>query len=200
DSEALVLRSDGSGYVGDEYGEHIYYFNSQKQIIGAIVPPEAFLPHSPTNVPNYSSAITPLNGRRNNQGFEGVSLSPDGTRLFALQQSAAVQDSDAANNQRAKNTRLLIYDVSTDHTPSSPMAEYALTLPTYKQNGNGGAADRTCAQSEVVALDNTRFLVLSRDGNGLGNNASNPNVYKVVLLVDTSVGSPANIAGDAARN
>src|SRR5262249_23579305 len=84
-------------------------------------------------------------------------------------------------------------------TPNSPLAEYALTLPTYKLNGNGGAADRTCAQSEVVALDNTRFLVLSRDGNGLGNSAANPNVYKVILLVDTTVGSPLNISGDAAR-
>src|SRR5262249_14835649 len=106
----------------------------------------------------------------------------------------------ASNNQRAKNTRLLIYDVSTNATPNSPLAEYALTLPTYKQNGNGGAADRTCAQSEILALDNTRFLVLSRDGNGLEHNASNPNVYKVILLVDTSVGSPVNVAGDAARN
>src|SRR5262249_9074057 len=127
-------------------------------------------------------------------------LSPDGTRLFALQQSACVQDSDAANNQRAKNTRLLIYDVSGSPLPATPLAEYALTLPTYKLNGNGGAADRTCAQSEILVLDNTRFLVLSRDGNGLGNSASNPNIYKTVLLVDTTIGAPVNLAGDAARN
>ena len=76
DSEALIIKADGSGYVGDEYGANIYYFNSAKQIIGAIVPPPAFQPHSPTNVLNYTSATTPFNGRRNNQGFEGVSLSP----------------------------------------------------------------------------------------------------------------------------
>ncbi len=200
DSEALVLRPDGSGYVGDEYGESIYYFNPAKQIIGAILPPQASLAHSPSNVINFSSAITPVNGRRNNQGFEGVSLSPDGTRIFALQQSASVQDSDAANNQRARHTRLYIYDVSTNPTPASPMAAYALSLPIYRQNGNGAAADRTCAQSEIVALDNARFLVLSRDGNGLGNSVTNPNVYKTILLVDTTVGSPLNFAGDAARN
>ena len=200
DSEALILKPDGSGYVGDEYGANIYYFDATKKIIGAIVPPPAMQPHSPTNVLNYSSAITPLNGRRNNQGFEGVSLSPDGTRLFALQQSACVQDSDAANNQRAKNTRLLVYDVGTNPTNSTPLAEYALTLPTYKGNGNGGAVDKTCAQSEIVALDNRRFLVLPRDGNGLGNSVTNPNVYKAVLLVDTTVGAPLNLAGDSARN
>ncbi|HXI71027.1 MAG TPA: esterase-like activity of phytase family protein [Verrucomicrobiae bacterium] len=200
DSEALIIKSDGSGYVGDEYGENIYYFNPAKQITGAIVPPPAMQPHSPTNVLNYSSAITPLNGRRNNQGFEGVSLSPDGTRLLALQQSACVQDSDTANNQRALNTRLLVYDVGTNPTNSTPLAEYALQLPTYRGNGSGSAVDKTCAQSEIVALDNYRFLVLSRDGNGLGNAVTNPNVYKSILLVDMTLGAPLNLAGDAVRN
>jgi hypothetical protein len=201
DAEALIIKADGSGYVGDEYGANIYYFDATKKIVGAIVPPPAFQPHSPVGVLNYSSAITPLNGRRNNQGFEGVSLSPDGTRLFALQQSACVQDStQAANNQNAKNTRLLIYDVSTNPTNSTPLAEYALTLPTYKGSGNGAAVDKTCAQSEVVALDNHRFLVLPRDGNGLGNALPNPNVYKSVVLVDINTGTPSNIVNDSARN
>jgi len=128
-------------------------------------------------------------------------LSPDGTRLFALQQSACVQDSDlAANNQKAKNTRLLIYDVSSNPTNNAPIAEYALQLPTYRGSGNGSTVDKTCAQSEVVALDNARFLVLSRDGNGLGNSSPNPNVYKSILLVDTTVGSPLNFVGDITRN
>ena len=201
DSEALVLKADGSGYIGDEYGANVYYFNSSKQIVDAIVPPPAFQPHSPVGVLNYTSVNPPLNGRRNNQGFEGVSLSPDGTRLIALLQTACVQDgTQSANNQNAKNTRLLIYDVSTNPVPTNAIGEYVLTLPTYKSSGNGSAVDKTCAQSEVVALDNYRFLVLPRDGNGLGNNANNPNVYKTLLLVDTRVGGPTNLVNDAARN
>jgi hypothetical protein len=204
DCEALVLKPDGSGYIGDEYGANIYYFNSAKEIISAIVPPPAFQPHAPVGVPNFTSVTStnaPLDGRRNNQGFEGVSLSPDGTRLFALLQSACIQDSvQSVNDQNAKNTRLLIYDVSGNPTPANPIAEYVLTLPTYTGNGKGGAVNKTCAQSEVVAIDNTRFLVLPRDGNGLGNSSPNPNVYKTLLLADTTVGNPTDIAGDAARN
>ena len=201
DSEALVLKADGSGYIGDEYGANVYYFNSSKQIVDAIVPPPAFQPHSPTNVLNYTSANPPQNGRRNNQGFEGVSLSPDGTRLFALLQTACVQDGQqSANNQLAKNTRLLVYDVSTNPVPTNAIGEYVLTLPTYKSSGNGSVVDKTCAQSEVVALDNYRFLVLPRDGNGLGNSLNNPNVYKTLLLVDIRVGGPTNIVNDLARN
>ncbi|MFI5179083.1 MAG: esterase-like activity of phytase family protein, partial [Vicinamibacterales bacterium] len=167
----------------------------------AIVPPPALQPHAPAGTLNFSSAATPVNGRRNNQGLEGVALSPSGTRLFALLQSAPIQDANpAANDQLSKNTRLLIYDVSGTPTPGAPEAEYALVLPTLRSNGNGSAVNNTAAQSEVVALDNTRFLVLSRDGNGLGKDNNNQSVFKSILLVDTSVGAPTNFVNDAARN
>src|SRR5262249_13681110 len=132
-------------------------------------------------------------------GFEGVALSPGGTRLFVLLQSATIQDSNASAQNR-RQTRLLVYDVGATPTPTTPLAEYALTLPTYRTTGNGAAVNATCAQSEVVALDDFRILVLSRDGNGLGNASSNPSVFKSVLLVDTRVGAPTNLAGDAASN
>jgi hypothetical protein len=69
DCEALVLRPDGSGYIGDEYGANIYYFNPAKEIIGAIVPPAALQPHAPFGTLNFNSTTTPANGRRNNQGL-----------------------------------------------------------------------------------------------------------------------------------
>src|SRR5579871_6342206 len=118
DAEALALERDGSGYIGDEYGPNIYYFDSSKTIVGAIVPPEAFRPHAPAHVLNFTSIGPPASGRRPNQGFEGVALSPDGQRLFALLQSSVVQDGDpAVNNQLSRHTRLLVYDVSVTHTP-----------------------------------------------------------------------------------
>src|SRR5215510_7390522 len=197
DAEALVLKADSSGYFGDEYGANIYYFNSSKQIVGVVGLPEALRPRRTAGGNYYfgASSPDPIEGRRINQGFEGVSLSPDGTRLFALQQSAAAQT--------RLQTRLLVYDVSGGPTPSAPVAEYALTLPTYRTFGDGGAVNATAAQSEIIALDNQRLLVLSRDGNGLGNATYNttpplgglPSVFKSVLLVDLTIGAPTNIAG-----
>ena len=70
-------------------------------------------------------------------------------------------------------------------------------LPTYRTTSDGGAVNATAAQSEVVAIDDHRLLVLSRDGNGLGQALTNPSVYKSVLLVDLAVGAPSNIAGTA---
>jgi hypothetical protein len=202
DAEALVLKADGSGYFGDEYGANIYYFNSSKQIVGVVGLPEALRPRRVSGGNYYFGASTPdpIEGRRINQGFEGVALSPDGTRLFVLLQSAAMQDSAAAQ------TRLLVYDVSGSPTPLAPVAEYALTLPTYRTFGDGGPVNATAAQSEIVALDNQRLLVLSRDGNGLGNATYNsapnpigglPSVFKSVLLVDLKLGSPTNFAGSS---
>jgi hypothetical protein len=203
DAEALVLKNDGSGYIGDEYGGYVYYFDSQKRIVAAIVPPPAMVPHLPLGNPFYGGAPNPLNGRRPNQGIEGVALSPDGTRLFALLQSGTMQDSDSSANQTRRNTRLLVYDVSSQPVPDAPIQEFALTLPTYRGNGNGGGAsnlNNTCQQSEVVALDNTRILVFPRDGNGLGATNNNQSVYKAVILVDTAVGAPTEFAGDPAKN
>ena len=76
---------------------NIYYFNSSKQIVGVIVPAaSACVPHLPPATPFFGGAPNPIDGRRPNQGIEGVALSPDGTRLFALLQSATMQDSDSA--------------------------------------------------------------------------------------------------------
>jgi hypothetical protein len=200
DAEALALRPDGSGYVGDEYGPYVYYFDRTKKIVGMIVPPAAILPHRPAGTLNFSSALPPINGRRNNQGFEGVALSPDGSRLFLLLQTAVVQDSNpAVNDYLARHTRLLVYDVRTTPTPGMPVAEYALSLPTYT-NARDTAVHRTAGQSEIAALDNTRLLVLARDANGLGSAIDEPGVFKAVLLVDIGVGAPTNFAADSARN
>ncbi|MEO6005212.1 MAG: esterase-like activity of phytase family protein [Opitutus sp.] len=182
DAEALVLKPDGSGYIGDEYAAAIYHFNGAKQIDGVITPPAAVLPHRPKGTLDFSSEVSNVNGRRGNQGMEGVSLSPDGTRLFGLMQSATIQDSGSGNQGR-RQTRLLVYDVSTTVLPGAPIAEYVITLPVLDETG-GTTLNKTAAQSEIIALDNTHLLVLARDGNGKGTTTPLAPVFKSVLLVD----------------
>jgi hypothetical protein len=100
DCEGLVLGKDGTFWILDEYGPHVYQFSSYGKMLQAIQPPDAFLPRrngiinfSAASPPIYNASATPIPAdpqtvRNNNQGFEGLTLSPDGENLYVLIQSA----------------------------------------------------------------------------------------------------------------
>ncbi|HFF3759913.1 esterase-like activity of phytase family protein [Stenotrophomonas forensis] len=191
DAESLQFTADGHFYIGDEYTANVYYFDAQGQQQGVIVAPPAIRPQR-DGKPAFGSLAPPQSGRRNNQGVEGMGLSPDGSRLFVALQSATLQDSAQGNAAGRINTRVLVYDVTASPTPQQPIGHYVMALPAYAHDGKG-KLDRTAAQSELRALDAHRFLLLARDGNGLGKDGNDPIVYKSVLLVDVS--SASNLAG-----
>ncbi|MGG2103775.1 esterase-like activity of phytase family protein [Stenotrophomonas sp. NRRL B-14846] len=60
---------------------NVYYFDAQGQLQGVIVAPPAIRPQR-EGKPAFGSLAPPQSGRRNNQGVEGMGLSPDGSRLF----------------------------------------------------------------------------------------------------------------------
>ncbi len=197
DAEAIAFRPDGSFYVSDEYADGIYYFDATGKQIGAIQTVPAMLPMTAGAI-NFNSGAPGQTGRRNNQGLEAMALTPDSKKLATIQQSATVQDTNGANQQTRNNTRILVYDVSTNATPTNPIGHYVLQLPVFNNNGNG-LPNRTAAQSEMLALNDTQFLVLARDGLGRGTAAnastSTTPIFKSILLVDTS--GATNLAGTA---
>lgn len=197
DAEAIAFRFDGSFYVSDEYADGIYYFDATGRQIGAIQTVGAMLPRTSTGAINFNSTTPGVSGRRNNQGLEAMALTPDNKRLVTIQQSATVQDTNGAAQQTRNNTRILVYDISNNPTPTNPIGHYVLQLPVFNNNGSGGAPDRTAAQSEMLALNDTQFLVLARDGLGRGvaataSTSATP-VYKSILLIDTT--GATNLAG-----
>jgi hypothetical protein len=189
DAESLQFTRDGGFYVGDEYAANVYRFNAKGKLAGIIVPPISVRPLDANGKPDFTSLKPPVTGRRNNQGVEGMALSPDGTRLFVVLQSALIQDTAPrevpADASGRALTRVLVYDVSRDATPTSPVEHYVVRLPSYSDHGDGSAPNKTAAQSEIRVLDNHTFLMLARDGNGYGAEGGKPIVYKSVLLVDT---------------
>ena len=194
DSEAIAFARDGSFYVSDEYAAGIYHFDAAGRQIGAIQTVPAILPRIGGAI-NFNGAVTPETGRRNNQGLEALAITPSGDRLVTILQSATVQDTNGSNQQTRNNTRILVYDISGSATPANPIGHYVLQLPVFTQNGGGGAPNRTAAQSEMLALNDSQYLVLARDGIGRGSGASATNspVFKSVLLVDTT--GATNLAG-----
>lgn len=191
DSEAIAYLPDGRFYVADEYAAGVYLFDKTGKLIGAIQAPLALLPMKKGKL-DFGAETAPDRGRRNNQGLEALSVSPDGKRLIAVLQSATMQD-QSSNAATRNNTRVLVYDIEKNRLPAAPVGHYALQLPTVRERGDGQVADVTAAQSEAVALDDHRLLVLARDGNGRGKGTANAPVYKSILLVDLSAAT--NLAG-----
>lgn len=208
DSEAVTFAPDGTFYVSDEYQAGIFRFDATGQMIGYIPTVNALTPRIGGLVSfSAGDAVAGQTGRRNNQGMEGLAISPDGRTLFVMLQSAALQDSNLGNDPARSPTRLIAYDISTNATPTNPIGHWVMELPVFNRgntNGTapGGAPNRTAAQSEILALNSTQLLVLSRDGNGRGNDSTNvanlgsdgrPMIFKSILLIDTAAAT--NLAG-----
>jgi hypothetical protein len=190
DDEAVALPTDGTIWVGEEYGPYIYHFDAGGKMIGAIRPPEAVIPLR-QGKENFSAGETskgqPQSGRQNNQGFEGVSVAPGGKILFAMTQSALMQDLDANNvKSTRRNTRLLEYDIS---GPPHLIHEYAVQLPLYAD----GQKQSVAAQSEMLALNDHQLLLLCRDSGGGFTGKRDASVYRVINMIDTAGAS--DIAG-----
>jgi hypothetical protein len=184
------LPADGTIWIGEEYGPYIYHFDAKGSMIGAIRPPEAVIPLR-NGQENFSAGETakgePQSGRQNNQGFEGVSVAPGGKYLFAMTQSALMQDLDPGNvKPTRRNVRLLQYDIS--GTPRLAH-EYAVQLPLY----GDGKTQSVAAQSEMLALNDHQLLLLCRDSGGGFTGKRDASAYRVINMLDITDAS--DIAG-----
>ncbi|AWB09246.1 hypothetical protein A6A40_30315 (plasmid) [Azospirillum humicireducens] len=200
DTEGIARLADGSFYISDEYGPYIYHFSATGRMISAVQPPAALLPvrnggldfssNNPAAGQPAPSPANPASGRQNNQGLEGLSLTPDKTKLAALLQSATRQDGGTGGGGATRrNTRLLIYDVSRNPDSPTPIGHYVVQLPTF-QSGN---KTLVAAQSEMLALTDKQFLVLSRDSNNGQGMDGTDSLYRSIDIVDVS--NATNLVG-----
>lgn len=198
DNEAIVRLPDGSMFISDEYGPNIYRFSADGHLLSATQPPAALVPMR-KGVPNFASnnpgpgaaepdPKDPETGRQNNQGLEGMAMTPDGKFLIAVLQSATRQDGGDSAATR-QNTRALVYDASDlDHLKLAH--EYVVPLPVFT-DAKGKA--KVAAQSEIVALSDQTFLMIARDsGNGQGLKGDT-SLYRQINIVDLS--GATDIAG-----
>lgn len=163
-------------FVSDEYGPYIYTIDRASGWIHAATRPPLALVPQVDNKDNFTSEANPQSGRAPNQGFEGLTFDREKRMLWALLQSATIQDSDNGSKTTNRFSRLLGYDA---HSPLDLILkeEYVVPLPQSKKN-------KTRASSEVHIIDSTTFLVLARDGNGFGDTDSDSS-YKQADLIST---------------
>ncbi|KAJ3551765.1 hypothetical protein NM688_g4518 [Phlebia brevispora] len=179
DLEGLVLNTDGTFWVSDEYGPYIYRFDGTGALIQTIQPPDAIVPLTNGDV-DFTSEDDPDTGRAANQGM----------MTFPIIQMIADIHTQASNGGNKKSesryTRLLAYDISQPlEIRPALIAEYVVPLP---QDSSGD----TIAASEISFVSDQLFLVLSRDSDGHGGDDTESS-YKGIDLIDIS--SATNIAG-----
>jgi len=158
DSEGLVALKDGSFWVSDEYGPHMVHFDSDGKEIGRINP---FVNDARTQFNLPAEFIN----RRANRGMEGLAITPDERTLVGIMQSTMYNPSSAVKTLDI--TRIVSINIETGAT-----SQYL-----YKQE------IAAHSNSEIVALSDTEFLVIERDGDFV---SQNPDAKKEVYKIDIS--------------
>ncbi|MGW4718660.1 esterase-like activity of phytase family protein [Nocardia sp. NPDC004260] len=162
DSEGLVAMPDGSFWVSDEYGPFVVHFDANGTELERLAPGRV--------LPKELSLRTP------NQGMEGLTITPDGSTLVGIVQSA-LNEPGVTSAREVPMTRIVTVDLKT-----RDVKEFVYPLENPKQK---------LAVSEITALSNTTFLVDERDGN------KSPKADKKLWTIDitgaTDIGPQAKI-------
>lgn len=175
--------------ASDEYGPYIYAIEKATgHVFATLSPPAAIVPMI-NGKDNFTALTNPTTGRTANQGFEGLTLDRSNGMLWALLQSATIQDGGASKTTN-RYSRLLgwQYDVTKPFNLQPTLKEeYVVELPA-SNKGN------TRASSELHIVGEGVFLVLARDGNGFGDTKAQT-TYKEAALLSIKENNPTNIAG-----
>jgi 3-phytase len=152
------------------------------------------LPVPDTFVPEQTGTAT--RGARGNAGFESLTLTPDGQRLFTAAETALLQDGDAATFEAGARTRVL--ELVARHGTFEPRREYAYDLePVHRVAYSPGAYLNGLV--DLAAVNPTTLLALERgfveNKQNLSQSRSRIRIYKISLTGATDVSAIASLKG-----
>ncbi|HUO08543.1 MAG TPA: esterase-like activity of phytase family protein [Phycisphaerae bacterium] len=153
DPESIRVAPDGSLWVSDEYGPSVFHFDPNGKRIGIMkVPPY----YQITNLSGKAEVEIQNNniGRVTNKGFEGLAISPDGSKLIAAMQAPLLQD----GGDKTRFTRFAIFDAHTGNL----LKEVVYALDASPNDPDDNSSKNSI--SDIVAINDHEMLVDERDG------------------------------------
>ncbi|TCK00992.1 esterase-like activity of phytase family protein [Nocardia alba] len=166
DPEGLVALADGTFWVSDEYGPFLVHFDAKGTEIERLAPGNG--------LPKEIALRTP------NQGMEGLTITPDGSTLVGVVQSALNTPGLSGSAKEVPFARIVTVDLKT-----KAQREFLYPLENPKQS--------KVAVSEITALSATTFLVDERDGNLAPK--SDKKIWTIDIAGATDVGPQAAVPG-----
>ena len=176
DSEGVARFSNGQFLVSDEYGPSVLLMSRDGKLIRAFETPSNLVPRQANGAINYvDGRPTTTTGRQDNRGFEGITLSGDGTKAWAIMQDPLLNDATGtANGRSGTNLRIVEFNVAT----GKATAQYAYQLeglaaingriPGTANDFAATAQGRSIGVSSITWIGGTKFLVVERDNRGEG--------------------------------
>jgi len=169
DPEGIAVHPrTGHLLVSDEYGPSLYEINGAGRLVRAYQTPANLLPRDAASAAvNHAGDGGNNAGKRTNRGFEGLAVSPDGRHVYAMLQSAMLDEGGGIGVYN----RIVQFDSGTGRA----VAQFAYRMEGSSQ-GRGISA--------LVALNEREFLVLERNNRGLGVDATLASPNKKVFKID----------------
>ncbi|MEQ1719260.1 MAG: esterase-like activity of phytase family protein [Hyphomicrobium sp.] len=161
DTEAIVAMSDGTFWIGDEYGPSLLHVGPDGQVLQRWVPKELekALKGAAYDVKPVLPAISLR--RRINRGFEAVAVSPDERWLYLVFQSPLAHPG-VATFENARHVRIWKLDALTGAFGTQFL--YPLDAPAtfLRDQKAGDVAMSDVKVSEIAVIGPDRLLILER--------------------------------------
>jgi hypothetical protein len=156
DSEGLVRTTAGEFWLADEYRPSLLKVDATGRVVARYVPEGVELADAGYPVEDTLPAIYGL--RKQNRGFEGLTLSGDERTLYAVLQSP-LSNPDEDTGEASRAGRILAVDAAT----GSPVAEYVYWFEVGPEFDPAEGIDQDEMKlSGIVWLDESTLLVLER--------------------------------------
>ena len=166
DHEGIALLPDGTVAVSAEgttrvprQPPSVNIYSRYGDFVRRLAIPEKFVPE-PTG--------QETRGARGNAGFESLTLTPDGKRLFTAVETALIQDGESATFKGGARTRILEFDAR--HGSYEPAREFAydiepLVATDFKaKSAFNGLVDMTALSGRTLLALERAFVEDGEDG------------------------------------